>query len=58
MNTSAENTRKLEGIQIVTAHISDDVRAWVNAIVRAGAIVGDGVGEVVEKKSIKIGIII
>jgi hypothetical protein len=45
-------------VQIITAHISDHVRAWVYALVRAGATVDDGVGEVIEKKSIKIGVII
>lgn len=58
MNAPSSNTGKLEWVQIITAHISDHVRAWVNALVRAGATVDDGVGEVIEKKSIKIGVII
>ena len=58
MNLPSPNTGKLEWVQIITSHISDDVRAWINAIVRAGATVDDGVGEVIEKKSIKIGVII
>ncbi len=58
MNLPSPNTGKLEWVQIITAHISDHVRAWVDALVRAGATVDDGVGEVIEKKSIKIGVII
>lgn len=58
MNILAENTGKLEWVQIITAHISEYVRTWVNAIVRAWATVDNGVGEVIEKKSIKIGVII
>lgn len=58
MNVPSPNTGKLEWVQIITTHISEHVRAWVNALVRAGATVDDGVGEMIEKKSIKIGVII
>lgn len=58
MNVLSKNTGKLEWVQIITAHISNHVQAWVNALVRSGAIVDDGVGEAMEKKSFKIGVII
>lgn len=58
MNVSSPNAGKLVWVQIITTHISEHVWAWVNALVRAGATVDDGVGEMIEKKSIKIGVII
>jgi len=45
-------------VQIITSHISEYVRAWIDSIELAGAIMENGVGEVIEKKSIKIGVII
>lgn len=58
MNAPSSNTGKLEWVQIITSHISEYVRAWIDSIELAGAIMENGVGEVIEKKSIKIGVII
>lgn len=58
MNVSSPNAGKLEWVQIITTHISEHEQAWIKALVRAGATMDDGVGETIEKKSIKIGVII